>query len=88
MRVAVTNARAQLTELIRRAEAGEEVVLTRHGHGVVRLVAIKRVIDRQAHVGMRTYPETERIRCYKYAVDEFPVEKTVLRRSDGKWSPA
>jgi len=28
MRVAVTNAKAQLTELIRRAEAGEEVVLT------------------------------------------------------------
>jgi prevent-host-death family protein len=48
MRVAVTNAKGQLTELIRRAEAGEEVVLTRHGHAVVRLVAIKAPIDRQA----------------------------------------
>ena len=48
MRVAVTNAKGQLTELIRRAEAGEEVVLTRHGHAVVRLVAVKAPIDRQA----------------------------------------
>ena len=45
MRVAVTNAKGRLTELIRRAEAGEEVVLTRHGHAVVRLVAIKAQID-------------------------------------------
>jgi prevent-host-death family protein len=48
MRVAVTNAKGQLTDLIRRAEAGEEVVLTRHGHAVVRLVAIKAPIDRPA----------------------------------------
>ncbi len=48
MRVAVTNAKAQLTELIRRAEAGEEIVLTRHGHAVVRLVPVKGAIDRQA----------------------------------------
>jgi prevent-host-death family protein len=41
MRVAVTNAKAQLTELIRRAEAGEEVVLTRHGQAVVRLVPVE-----------------------------------------------
>jgi prevent-host-death family protein len=41
MRIAVTNAKGQLTELIRRAEAGEEVVLTRHGQAVVRLVPIE-----------------------------------------------
>ena len=40
MRIAVTNAKGQLTELIRRAEAGEEVVLTRHGQAVVRLVPV------------------------------------------------
>jgi len=39
MRVAVTEAKAQLTELVRRAEAGEEVVLTRHGQPAVRLVS-------------------------------------------------
>jgi antitoxin (DNA-binding transcriptional repressor) of toxin-antitoxin stability system len=48
MRVAVTNAKGQLTDLIRRAEAGEEVVLTRHGPAVVRLEAIKAPIDRPA----------------------------------------
>ena len=41
MRIAVTNAKGQLTELIRRAEAGEEVVLTRHGQAVVRLVPVE-----------------------------------------------
>jgi prevent-host-death family protein len=41
MRVAVSNAKARLTELIRRAEAGEEVVLIRHGRAVVRLVPVE-----------------------------------------------
>ena len=40
MRIAVTNAKGQLTELIRRAEAGEEVVLTRYGQAAVRLVPV------------------------------------------------
>ena len=38
MNVPVSEAKGQLTELVRRAEAGEEVVLTRHGHPVARLV--------------------------------------------------
>jgi prevent-host-death family protein len=42
MEISVTDAKAQLTELVRRAEAGEDVVLTRHGHPAVRLVALKR----------------------------------------------
>lgn len=41
MRVAVSSAKGHLTALIRRVEAGEEVVLTRHGRAVVRLVPIK-----------------------------------------------
>ena len=32
------NSKAQLTDLVRRAEAGDEVILTRHGHGAVVLV--------------------------------------------------
>jgi prevent-host-death family protein len=40
MRVAVSDAKGRLTELIRCAEAGEEVVLTRHGRPVVRLVPV------------------------------------------------
>lgn len=41
MQVSVTDAKAKLTDLVRRAEAGDEVVLTRHGHPAVRLVAVK-----------------------------------------------
>lgn len=40
MRVSVTEAKGQLTELVRRAEAGDEVILTRHGHPTVRLVPV------------------------------------------------
>ena len=40
MRVTVSEAKAQLTDLVRRAERGEEVVLTRHGHAAVRLVPV------------------------------------------------
>ena len=36
MQISVTDAKAQLTELVRRAETGEDVVLTRHGHAAGR----------------------------------------------------
>ena len=45
MRVSVTAAKGQLTELVRRAEAGDEVILTRHGHAAVRLVPVKAASD-------------------------------------------
>ncbi|MEN0076802.1 MAG: type II toxin-antitoxin system prevent-host-death family antitoxin [Paracraurococcus sp.] len=45
MQVSVTDAKAQLTELVRRAEAGDEVVLTRHGRPAVRLVPVQHVPD-------------------------------------------
>lgn len=48
MQVSVTDAKGQLTELVRRAEAGDEVILTRHGHPAVRLVPVKAVPDRQS----------------------------------------
>jgi prevent-host-death family protein len=48
MRVSVTEAKGLLTELVRRAEAGDEVILTRHGQAAVRLVPIKRVLDRKS----------------------------------------
>lgn len=41
MNISVTDAKAQLTELVRRAEAGEEVVLTRHGQPAAKLVPLK-----------------------------------------------
>lgn len=45
MRIPVSDAKGQLTELVRRAEAGDEVVLTRHGHAAVRLVPVKPALD-------------------------------------------
>ncbi|MPY75504.1 MAG: type II toxin-antitoxin system prevent-host-death family antitoxin [Alphaproteobacteria bacterium] len=48
MKVSVTEAKGQLTELVRRAEAGDEVILTRHGHAAVRLIPIKAVLDRKS----------------------------------------
>jgi prevent-host-death family protein len=38
VQISVTDAKAKLTELVRRAEADEEIILTRHGQPVVRLV--------------------------------------------------
>ncbi|MFL5256703.1 MAG: type II toxin-antitoxin system Phd/YefM family antitoxin [Rhodopila sp.] len=35
--------KAQLTELVRRAEAGEDIVLTRHGQQVIRLVPVRHI---------------------------------------------
>jgi len=48
MQVSVTEAKGQLTELVRRAEAGDEVILTRHGHAAVRLVPVKPVVSRKS----------------------------------------
>jgi prevent-host-death family protein len=45
MHISVTEAKGQLSELIRRAEAGDEVILTRHGHPTVRLVPVRAVKD-------------------------------------------
>jgi prevent-host-death family protein len=48
MRVSVTDAKGRLTELVRRAEAGDEIILTRHGHAAVRLVPLKMAPDGKA----------------------------------------
>ena len=37
MRMSVSEAKANLTDLVRRAEGGEEIILTRHGKETVRL---------------------------------------------------
>ena len=46
MHISVTGAKSQLTELVRLAEAGEEIVLTRHGHPAVRLVPVQPPINK------------------------------------------
>jgi prevent-host-death family protein len=48
MRISVTDAKGQLTDLVRRAEAGDDVVLTRHGQAAVRLVPIRPVPNARA----------------------------------------
>lgn len=47
MRISVTDAKGQLTDLVRRAEAGDEIVLTRHGHAAVRLVPVREKLGRE-----------------------------------------
>jgi prevent-host-death family protein len=51
MQVSVSEAKGQLTDLVRRAEAGDEIVLTRHGRAAVRLVPVEQgrtAADRRA----------------------------------------
>jgi len=47
MQVSVSEAKGQLTELVRRAEAGEEVILTRHGQAAARLVPARAALGRK-----------------------------------------
>lgn len=48
MQVSVSEAKGQLTDLVRRAEAGDEIVLTRHGRAAVRLVPVEQGRDATA----------------------------------------
>jgi len=50
MRISLTEAKGQLTELVRRAEAGDEVILTRHGQATVRLVPVKAIRSEEERV--------------------------------------
>ena len=46
MKIPIPEAKGRLSELVRRAESGDEVVLTRHGVPAVRLVAVARMPSR------------------------------------------
>ena len=46
MQVAIAEAKAQFAELIRRAEAGEAIELTRYGRPVAKIVAAERQVGR------------------------------------------
>jgi prevent-host-death family protein len=84
MRVSVTEAKGQLTELVRRAEAGDEVVLTRHGHAAVRLVPVKAAPDRKSRHALleamrasgkakaKTGPSAARSQDFLYGNDGMP----------------
>jgi prevent-host-death family protein len=84
MDVPVSDAKAQLTDLVRRAEAGEEVVLTRHGKPVVRLELVakhltpaerRRVIEeakRLVPAEARNGPSAARSQDFLYDEDGLP----------------
>lgn len=85
MRISVTEAKGQLTDLVRRAEAGDEVILTRHGHPAVRLVPVVAVPDRAARRavlasiaaavaarGARPGPDAARSQDFLYGDDGLP----------------
>ncbi len=45
MRISVTKAKGQLAELVRRAEAGQEILITRYGRAAAELVPVRRRLD-------------------------------------------
>lgn len=47
MRISLTDAKGQLAELVRRAEAGEPVELTRHGQVVAEIRSAKNRLTRE-----------------------------------------
>jgi prevent-host-death family protein len=52
MYIPVSEAKARLTDLVRRAEEGDEVVLTRHGQPAVRLVPVTRPPSRDRRLAL------------------------------------
>lgn len=48
MRISTSEAKGKLSELVRRAEAGHDVVLTRHGRATVALVPVRPPRDLEA----------------------------------------
>ncbi|MBY5696486.1 type II toxin-antitoxin system Phd/YefM family antitoxin [Rhizobium leguminosarum] len=73
MRVSVTDAKGQLTELVRCAEAGDEVILTRHGHAAVKLVPVRAAPDRKSR---RMLMEAARASAIAKAADGPPAARS------------
>ena len=85
MKTSVSEAKGQLLDLVRLAEAGEEVVLTRHGVDVVRLVPVaagrsvefKRQLLREIYEKARARAEPGECaaRSQDFLYDEFGLPK-------------
>ena len=75
MRISVSDAKAQLTDLVRRAEAGDDVVLTRHGQPAVRLTPVRSVGDAEAR---RRLMETLTIEVYIHGARHHEIRPPVL----------
>jgi len=84
MDISVTDAKSQLTELVRRAQAGEEIVLTRHGHPAARITpvvakvsaakrrALLREVRARAAANVMEGPAAERSQDFLYDEDGLP----------------
>jgi len=86
MRISVTDAKAQLTDLVKRAEEGDEVILTRHGQPAARLVAVKRkpldpaerrriLADIRASATAKATPGPSAARSQDFLYDEYGLPK-------------
>jgi prevent-host-death family protein len=85
MQVSLTDAKAQLTELVRRVEAGEEVILTRHGQPTAQIVPIKRKLTREERGALldeimrrgaaKATPGPDGARSQDFLYDEFGLPK-------------
>ena len=77
MNIPVSDAKGILTDLVRRAEHGEDIVLTRHGRAVARLVAIVEQpseADRRAILNAVDEPKAGR----KPRQDRVPIEARIF----------
>ena len=85
MKISVSDAKGQLTELVRRAEAGDEVILTRRGQAAVRLVPVTTVPSGKARRALlekmraagagkaKPGPDAARSQDFLYGEDGLPV---------------
>ena len=85
MDVSVSEAKGLLTELVRRAETGEDIILTRHGRPVVRLGlvaaqqskaerrALLQSVRQSASARTANEPEAARSQDFLYGSDGLPV---------------
>jgi len=84
MHIPLSDAKARLTDLVRQAEAGEEVVLTRHGKPAARIIPIASVptgtarlrliesLQRSAAQRVRRGPEAARSQDFLYGREGLP----------------
>lgn len=84
MKVSVSDAKGQLTDLVKRAEAGDEVILTRRGREVARLVPVAVARDAagrrallarvraSARVKVASGPDAARSQDFLYGDDGLP----------------